>query len=120
MELRDTVLRQLKNRREGFSLEQPFYTDPDHKAKKHGKPKTKYEYMRRFPKKPRNGEEVGGGHFVFRRGDSTGRIRPCMWPFEHPSYDSALTEATRLHKEHGGTFEVFARVGRVGGVEDGE
>ncbi len=28
MELRDTVLRQLKNRREGFSLEQPFYTDP--------------------------------------------------------------------------------------------
>lgn len=30
MELRDTVLRQLKNRREGFSLEQPFYTDPDY------------------------------------------------------------------------------------------
>lgn len=89
---------------------------PDHKAKKHGKPKTKYEYMRRFPKKPRNGEEVGGGHFVFRRGDSTGRIRPCMWPFEHPSYDSALTEATRLHKEHGGTFEVFVRVGGVEAV----
>ncbi len=90
---------------------------PDHKAKKHGKPKTKYEYMRRFPKKPRNGEEVGGGHFVFRRGDSTGRIRPCMWPFEHPSYDSALVEAARLHKEHGGTFEVFVRVGRVEPLE---
>ena len=30
MELRDTVLRQLKNRREGFSLEQPFYTDQDY------------------------------------------------------------------------------------------
>src|SRR6478609_9692835 len=30
MELRDTVLRQLKNRREGFSLEQSFYTDPDY------------------------------------------------------------------------------------------
>ncbi len=93
---------------------------PDHKAKKHGKPKTKYEYMRRFPKKPRNGEEVGGGHFVFRRGDSTGRIRPCMWPFEHPSYDSALVEAARLHKEHGGTFEVFVRVGRVEALEAGE
>ncbi|MEN0115744.1 MAG: aromatic ring-hydroxylating dioxygenase subunit alpha [Agrobacterium cavarae] len=30
MELRETVLRQLKNRREGFSLEQPFYTDQDY------------------------------------------------------------------------------------------
>ncbi|POO54346.1 hypothetical protein CPJ18_02290 [Agrobacterium rosae] len=86
---------------------------PDHKAKKHGRPKTKYEYMRRFPKKPRNGEEVGGGHFVMRRGDSTGRIRPCMWPFEHPSYDSALTEAARLFHEHGGTYDILSVCGQV-------
>ncbi len=89
---------------------------PDHK--KHGKPKTKYEYMRRFPKKPRNGEEVGGGHFVFRRGDSTGRIRPCMWPFEHPSYDSALVEAARLHSEHGGTYDVLSVCGQVSTTPD--
>ena len=91
---------------------------PDHKAKKHGKPKTKYEYMRRFPKKPRNGEEVGGGHFVFRRGDSTGRIRPCTWPFEHPSYDSALVEAARLHSEHGGTYDVLSVCGQVSTTPD--
>ncbi|MFT4184522.1 MAG: aromatic ring-hydroxylating dioxygenase subunit alpha [Rhizobium sp.] len=30
MDTRTNVLRQLKNRREGFSLEQPFYTDPDY------------------------------------------------------------------------------------------
>lgn len=91
---------------------------PDHKAKKFGKPKTKYEYMRRFPKKPRNGEEVGGGHFVFRRGDSTGRIRPCMWPFEHPSYDSALTEAARLFHEYGGTYDVLSVCGQVAAIPD--
>ncbi|QCM10315.1 hypothetical protein CFBP6625_08120 [Agrobacterium tumefaciens] len=91
---------------------------PDHKAKKHGKTKTKYEYMRRFPKKPRNGEEVGGGHFVFRRGDSTGRIRPCMWPFEHPSYDSAMTEAARLFNEHGGTYDIVSVCGQVAALPD--
>ncbi|QND49735.1 aromatic ring-hydroxylating dioxygenase subunit alpha [Rhizobium lusitanum] len=30
MDISTNVLRQLKNRREGFSLEQPFYTDPDY------------------------------------------------------------------------------------------
>ena len=30
MDLHSTVLRQLKNRREGFSLEQPFYIDQDY------------------------------------------------------------------------------------------
>ena len=30
MDIRSNVLRQLKNRREGFSLEQPFYTDEDY------------------------------------------------------------------------------------------
>lgn len=88
----------------------------DHKAKKHGKPKTKYQYMRRFPKKPREGEQIGGGHFVFRRGDGTGRIRPCMWPFEHPNYDSAMTEAARLHGEYGGTYDIVAVAGQVSDI----
>src|SRR5690606_9358705 len=30
MDIRETVLRQLKNRRDGFSLEQPFYTSEDY------------------------------------------------------------------------------------------
>src|SRR6478752_5707006 len=30
MDIRTNVLRQLKNRREGFSLEQAFYTSPDY------------------------------------------------------------------------------------------
>lgn len=30
MDIRSNVLRQLKNRREGFSLEQPFYIDEDY------------------------------------------------------------------------------------------
>jgi hypothetical protein len=30
MEIRNQALRQLKNRREGFSLEQAFYTDPNY------------------------------------------------------------------------------------------
>ncbi len=30
MDIRETVLRQLKNHREGFSLEQPFYIDQDY------------------------------------------------------------------------------------------
>lgn len=89
---------------------------PDHKAKKHGKPKTKYQYEQRFPKKARHNEQVGGGHFVFRRGDGTGRIRPCMWPFEHPNYDSAMTEAVRLFGEHGGKYDIVTVSGQVGPV----
>jgi hypothetical protein len=47
-------------------------------------------------KRPRDGESIGGGYFVFRRGDSTGRIRPGETPFEHPSLEAATTEAARL------------------------
>lgn len=67
----------------------------------------KASYFRSFPKKPRDGEVVGGGFFVFRRGDGTGRIRPCMWPYEHPSIESAQREAERLAQEFGGRFDVF-------------
>ncbi|WP_234907377.1 hypothetical protein [Rhizobium rhizogenes] len=92
---------------------EPF-AKPDYKAKKRGKP----GYMRRFPKKPRDGEVIGGGHFVFRRGDSTGRIRPNEWPFEHGSHESAHAEASRLAGEYGGTFDVFSYSSSASAIKD--
>lgn len=93
---------------------EPF-SRPDHKAKKTGKPGRK----RRYPRRPRDGETIGGGHFVFRRGDSTGRIRPCEWPFEHSSAQAAETEALRLANEYGGTFDVYSRGMSVTALVDG-
>lgn len=82
---------------------------PDHKAKRHPRPKNKYRYNRgpRNPKKARKGEVIGGGFFVFRRGDGTKRIRPSMWPFEHGSFASALAEAARLREATGDDYQVF-------------
>ncbi|WP_271025324.1 hypothetical protein [Rhizobium sp. RCAM05973] len=68
---------------------------PDHRAKKHSRPRTN--------------EQLGGGHFVFRRGDH-GRVHPNPWPFEHPSDDAAIAEAARLAAMTGGTFEVYSRI----------
>jgi len=48
------------------------------------------------PKLARKGETIGGGWFVFRRGDDTGRIRPAWWPFEYASQVEAAAEARRL------------------------
>lgn len=49
------------------------------------------------PTLPREGEAIGAGFFVFRRGTTTGRIRPAkMWPFEHPTRASAEAEMQRL------------------------
>lgn len=49
------------------------------------------------PALPRKGEQIGGGFFVFRRGTTTGRIRPGrLWPFEHPTLAAAEAEAQRL------------------------
>lgn len=50
------------------------------------------------------GEVVGGGWFVFRRGRTSGRIKPARfgkpgtswYPFEHASEESAKAEAERL------------------------
>ena len=72
---------------------------PDHKSKKHPR--------------PRRNEKVGGGHFVFRRGSRTGRIKTGhiihgALPFEHPSAESAQTEAARLQKLHGGRYDVLS------------
>ncbi len=91
------------------SSAEPF-SKPDHKSKKHGRPNGKPKYKQHFPRRQRRGEMIGAGHFVFRRGDSTRRIRPCEWPFEHPDFDSAMHEASRLAATYGGEFEVFVRV----------
>lgn len=74
---------------------------PDHKAKKHGR--------------PRRNEKIGGGYFVFKRGRRTGRIKTGhimagKIPFEHGSLESALDEAARLAVEFGGRYSVFAEV----------
>lgn len=85
---------------------------PDHKAKKHGRPLHGARWPG-FPG-PRTGEQIGGGHFVFKRGRTTGRIKtgPAGHiPFEHPTYEAALDEAARLSIEVGGTFEVVSRCG---------
>lgn len=75
----------------GMGSPEPF-TKPDHKAKKHAR--------------PRRNEKVGGGHFVFRRGGH-GRITPSGYAFEHPNLGSANDEAYRLAALTGGTFEVY-------------
>lgn len=66
----------------------------------------------RFDKtKARKGETIGGGYFVFRRGDGTNRVRPSQLPFEHGSLAEAEDEAKRLSAQRPGyTFDVFARV----------
>lgn len=50
------------------------------------------------PREPRKGETIGGGFFVFRRGDQTGRIRPAQWPFEYATVHAAMEQADRLAK----------------------
>lgn len=54
------------------------------------------------PRKAREGEVIGGGWFVFRRGDGTGRIRPAHWPFEHASKEAAEAEARKLAEANPG------------------
>jgi hypothetical protein len=90
---------------------EPF-AKPDHKSKGHSK--------------PRRNEKVGGGFFVFGRGRRTGRIKTGAilagrMPFEHPSEESAITEAERLHGLTGRRFDVFAlRVSVGDGYEPGD
>ena len=76
---------------------------PDYKAKKHSRPRTN--------------EQLGGGHFVFRRGKH-GRVHPNPWPFEHPTDEAAITEASRLAAATGGTFEVYSRISVAYGADD--
>lgn len=71
-----------------------------------------HKYHRPYPAKPRPGEIVGGGYFIFRRGDGTGRVRPSMWPYEHGSAETARAEAERLSRAFPGyRFDVFELAG---------
>ncbi len=94
---------------------EPF-TKPDHKAKKHGRPPSRSARERR-------NEKIKGGHFVFRRGRRTGRIAIGAMgslPFEHPSLESARTEAQRLQSKNGGRYDVFSVSSVVDGTSDDE
>ena len=48
------------------------------------------------PRKERPGEKIGGGFFVFRRGEGTKRVRAANWPFEYPSLEAAQEGRDRL------------------------
>lgn len=62
------------------------------------------------PRKERDHETIGGGHFVFRRTKNTGRIRAPEWPFEHPTLDAAQAERDRLaEKFPGENFVVISQ-----------
>lgn len=76
----------------------------DHKAKSHGK--------------PRKGERLGGGHFVFKRNNNNGRVHPSPYPFEHANLTAANKEAERLQKVHGGQFDVLSVSSCVGFEDD--
>lgn len=70
-----------------------------------------FHRVKGFPKTARRDEVIGGGYFVFRRGDSTRRVRPSTFPFEYATQEAAAEEAHRLSREQPGyTFEVFGRV----------
>lgn len=78
--------------------------------------KKKFHRNSKFnPMKTRNGEKIGGGWWVFRRGDDTGRVRVPVWPYEHGSHESACDEAIRLAKQYPGEMFVIVCVG--GGVQ---
>lgn len=65
----------------------------------------------RDPKKPRQDETIGGGAFVFKRGQETGRIRPSQWPFEHATVEAAKAQAELLAQKYPGVrFDVVAVV----------
>lgn len=62
----------------------------------------------------RKNEVIGAGFFIFRRGDSTGRIRPALWPYEYPSRERAFAQAQNLATQYpGGVFEVFGSLGKA-------
>lgn len=70
--------------------------------------KTKHYKPRPWVKAGRAEEVIGGGYFVFRRGQDTGRIRPAFWSFEHPTLALAIAAAKKLSDENPGQqFDVF-------------
>lgn len=66
------------------------------------------------PTLPREGEEIGGGWLVLRRGRTTKRLKTVRWVFEHPSFEKAQEEAQRLREAFPDqTFEILSRVTEV-------
>lgn len=60
-------------------------------------------------RKPRAGEQIGGGYSVFRLGRRSRRIRPAEFPFEHPSLALAEAAAQKLANQNPGqTYEVWS------------
>lgn len=62
------------------------------------------------------GEVVKGGYFVFRRGETTGRVKinPAKLPFEHGTLEAAMGEAKRLaHANPLIEFSVLQQVATV-------
>jgi len=67
----------------------------------------------------RKREVIGGGWFVFRRGSTSGRVKPGLLPFEHGDQISAAQEAVRLAAQNPGTrFDVTRVVLSVNEVPD--
>lgn len=66
----------------------------------------------------RKNEKIGGGHFVFKRNKTSGRIHPNNFAFEHPNHASALAEAERLHKEDGGHYNVVSVANCIGDPDE--
>lgn len=69
--------------------------------------------LRRFldwMRQVRSGEAINGGFFVVSRRSSSGRISMTVKPFEHPTRESADSEAQRLSQlpeNHDKTFQVL-------------
>lgn len=89
------------------------HTTPAKKPKKRNTQKGRPGFLKN-PCETRDGETIGGGYIVFRRGGRSGRVRCPEWPFEHPTYESATTERDRLAGKYPGeTFQVFCATGPV-------
>lgn len=71
------------------------------------------------PRQARENEEIGGGYFVFRRGERTRRIRPSQFPFEHATLKAAI-EMARQHatEQPGFTFDVVQVVASIVQLDD--
>lgn len=76
--------------------------------------------LRRWPgfPGPRTAEQIGAGWLVFKRGDRTGRIETRGVPFEHPTLESAITEARRLRRLYGGHYDVVGIYASLMGGDD--
>lgn len=87
-----------------MDMDIPSPTKPKKRNSRPGSPKFLPD-----PRKARDGESIGSGFFVFRRGGRTGRIRCPEYPFEHPTLEAATAERERLAEKYPGeTFQVFA------------